>query len=111
MNKAWSYVILGGILEVFWALCLKKAAGFTNLTYSILTIILVVISFLLFSKGMKLLPSGVAYTVFTGIGAIGTIFFGILFLGESVHFSKIFFSFLLILGVISLKLTSKEENA
>lgn len=109
MNKAWIYVIVGGFLEVFWALCLKKSDGFTNLGYTILTIVLVVISFYFFSKGMNLLPSGIAYTVFTGIGAMGTIILGILILGESVSFSKIFFSALLFIGLIGLKVNSKEE--
>lgn len=58
---------------------------------------------------MTLLPSGIAYTVFTGIGAIGTIVFGILILGESISFSKIIFSCLLIIGIIGLKINSKEE--
>lgn len=109
MNKAWTYVIIGGFLEVFWALCLKQSNGFTNLGYTVLTIILVVISFCLFSKGMTLLPSGIAYTVFTGIGAIGTIIFGILILGESISFQKIIFSCLLLIGIIGLKINSKEE--
>lgn len=109
MNKAWTYVIIGGFLEVFWALCLKKSNGFTNLGYTVITIILVVISFYLFSKGMTLLPSGIAYTVFTGIGAIGTIVFGILILGESISLPKIIFSCLLLIGIIGLKINSKEE--
>lgn len=109
MNKAWTYVIIGGFLEVFWALCLKKSNGFTNLGYTAITIILVVISFYLFSKGMTLLPSGIAYTVFTGIGAIGTIVFGILILGESVSLQKTIFSCLLLIGIIGLKINSKEE--
>ncbi|WP_024615356.1 multidrug efflux SMR transporter [Clostridium sp. Ade.TY] len=109
MNKAWTYVVVGGLLEVFWALCLKKSNGFTNLGYTIVTIILVIISFCLFSKGMTLLPSGIAYTVFTGIGAIGTIVFGILILGESISLKKIIFSCLLLIGIIGLKINSKEE--
>lgn len=58
---------------------------------------------------MNLLPSGIAYTVFTGIGAMGTIILGILILGESVSFSKIFFSALLFIGLVGLKVNSKEE--
>ena len=53
MNKAWIYVIIGGFLEVFWALCLKKSNGFTNLGYTAITIVLVLISFYLFSKGIE----------------------------------------------------------
>lgn len=108
-NNAWYYVIIGGLLEVFWALCLKQSNGFTNLKFTILAIILVIISFYLFSKGMSLLPSGIAYTAYTGIGAIGTIVFGVLILGESISLSKIIFSCLLLIGIIGLKMNSKEE--
>lgn len=109
MNKAWIYVIIGGLIEIFWALCLKKSNGFTNLGYSIATIILVIISFYMFAKAMNLLPSGIGYTVYTGIGAIGTIIFGILILGESISLPKVIFSCLLIIGLIGLKMNSNEE--
>ncbi|EOS7699433.1 QacE family quaternary ammonium compound efflux SMR transporter, partial [Enterococcus hirae] len=55
------------------------------------------------------LPTGAAYTVFTGIGAVGTIIFGILFLNESVSVQKILFSALLVIGILGLKITTKEE--
>lgn len=108
MNKNWLYVIFGGLIEIFWVLCLKKSESFQILPYSIATIILVICSFYLFAKGMEYLPTGVAYTVFTGIGAVGTIIFGILFLGESISTGKILFSFFLILGILGLKLTTEE---
>ncbi|MEQ7218420.1 multidrug efflux SMR transporter [Vagococcus fluvialis] len=109
MNKNWVYVIVGGILEIFWVLCLKKSEGFNNLSFSIMTIILVIVSFYLFALGMENLPTGIAYTVFTGIGAVGTIVFGIVFLNESISTFKILFSVLLIIGILGLKMTSKEE--
>ena len=108
MNKAWLYVVGGGFLEIFWVLALKMSHNFTVLHYSVITIVLVVISFYIFSVGMKKLPSGVAYTVYTGIGAIGTIIFGILFLGESTSLPKLFFVTLLIIGILGLKLTTEE---
>lgn len=108
MNKSWLYVIIGGFLEIFWVLSLKLAHNFTVLSYSLATVILVVISFYLFAKGMENLPSGVAYTVYTGIGAVGTIIFGIIFLHESVSWPKIIFSVLLVIGILGLKATSEE---
>lgn len=108
MKRAWLYVIIGGILEVFWVLTLKLSHNFTVLNYSILTIIMVLVSFYLFSKAMKALPSGIAYTIYTGIGAVGTIIFGILFLGESTSLPKLVFAALLIIGIIGLKLTTEE---
>ena len=109
MEKNWFYGIFGGFLEIFCVLCLKKSENFHHFFYSILTILLVVISFYLFAKGMESLPTGAAYTVFTGIGAVGTIIFGILFLKESVSVQKILFSALLVIGILCLKITTKEE--
>ena len=108
MNKAWLYVVAGGIIEIFWAIFLKLSNGFTDMGYTRLTLVLVGVSFFLFAKGMVMLPSGIAYTVFTGIGAIGTIVFGIFFLGESFALPKIVFCILLIVGIIGLKMSSKE---
>ncbi|MGL6198204.1 MAG: DMT family transporter [Lachnospiraceae bacterium] len=108
MNKAWIYVVAGGTLEIFWALFLKLSDGFSNLGWSVIAIVLCVISFYLFAKGMNKLPAGVAYTTYTGIGAVGTIIFGILFLHESISAPKIIFSALLIFGILGLKLESKE---
>lgn len=108
MSKSWLHVILGGVLEIFWVLSLKMSHNFSVFPYNIITIVLVIISFYLFSKGMEELPSGVAYTVYTGIGAVGTILFGILFLGENISIPKIGFSLILLIGIIGLKFTSEE---
>ena len=78
--------------------------------YTIVTILLAIISFYLFSKGMDLLPSGIAYTVFTGIGAAGTIVLGIMLLGESITVPKIIFSISLIGVIIGLKIASGKDN-
>jgi len=107
---AWIYLVAAGITEIVWALGLKFAEGFTQLIPSIITIIFIVISFLLFSKAMKKIPVGTAYAVFTGIGAAGTAIIGILVFGEFVNGWKIFFLILLIGGIIGLKLIDSQEN-
>lgn len=45
-TKGWFYLVVGGLLEIFWALTLKKSHGFTDFGYSLITIVLVVLSFL-----------------------------------------------------------------
>lgn len=109
-NKGWFYLVVGGLLEIFWALTLKKSHGFTNLGYSLITIVLVVLSFFIFSKAMMLLPSGIAYTVYTGIGAIGTIVFGVIILHESLSWQKVFFTVLLLIGIVGLKMSEGSEG-
>ncbi|WP_134705071.1 multidrug efflux SMR transporter [Ammoniphilus sp. YIM 78166] len=106
---AWFYIGLAGILEVVWALGLKFSNGFSLLIPSIITLVAIVSSFFLFSKSLKDIPVGTAYAIFTGIGAAGTVIYGMLFLHESVHIVKIILITTLLTGIIGLKLTSDQD--
>ena len=108
---AWLYLIAAGITEIVWALGLKFSEGFTNTVPSVVTILFIVISFLLFSKSMKEIPVGTAYAVFTGIGAAGTAVIGMSMFNELISFGKVFFLFVLIGGIVGLKLIDSEEEA
>ncbi|MGG4144739.1 multidrug efflux SMR transporter [Paenibacillus algorifonticola] len=107
--KAWLYVIFGGIFEVFWTFGLKYSKGFTDPLISVVTVILIIISFVLFARSMQLLEIGTAYAVFTGIGTAGTVVFGILVLGESADIKRLLLVGTLIIGIIGLKLVSSEK--
>ncbi|WP_044022371.1 DMT family transporter [Bacillus sp. SG-1] len=107
---AWIYLVIGGVLEIGWAIGISFSDGFTDLTPSIITILLLLISFYFFAKSMKMIPIGTAYAVFTGIGAGGTSIIGMVFLGEEISLIKIGFISLLIFGVLGLKFSSNEEE-
>ncbi|MGM0827898.1 MAG: DMT family transporter [Bacillota bacterium] len=106
----WIYVIIGGILEIGWATGLSLSEGFTKPVPSIVTVVLILISFYFFSNSMKLLPIGTAYAVFTGIGAAGTAVVGMVFLNDGISVLKVAFISLLIFGVIGLKMSDKEKQ-
>ncbi|MGM0751046.1 MAG: DMT family transporter [Bacillota bacterium] len=106
----WIYVIIGGILEIGWATGLSLSEGFTKPVTSIVTAILILISFYFFSNSMRLLPIGTAYAVFTGIGAAGTAIVGMVFLNEGISIMKVAFITLLIFGVIGLKMSDKDKQ-
>ncbi|RKG41767.1 quaternary ammonium compound-resistance protein SugE [Acinetobacter cumulans] len=103
---AWVLLIVAGMLEVVWAYCMKVSDGFTKLTPSILTIIFMIASFALLSYSMKSLPLGTAYTVWTGIGAVGSFAVGILFLGEPASAMRMLAAVLIISGLVLMKLSS-----
>lgn len=103
---AWWYLIIAGICEVAWAIGLKYAEGFTRVYPSLFTIVTMIISFLLLSLSLKTLPLGTAYTVWTGIGAAGTVLYGLFFLGEPATIMRISCIVLIIIAVIGLKLSS-----
>lgn len=105
-SMAWVLLIVAGVLEVVWAYCMKVSDGFTKLTPSILTIIFMIASFALLSYAMKSLPLGTAYTVWTGIGAVGSFAVGILFLGEPASAMRMLAAVLIISGLVLMKLSS-----
>lgn len=111
MNIAWVYVIIGGILEIGWAIGLKFSEGFTNQTVSVLTVLTIVASMYFFTKSMSMLPVGTAYAVYTGIGAAGAAIAGMAFLGEEASAGKIIFIVILLTGILGLKLVPTEAPA
>jgi len=68
---AWVFLGIAGILETVWAYAMKLSDGFTRPVPSIVTIVAMIFSFGLLAVAMKSLPLGTAYTVWTGIGAVG----------------------------------------
>ncbi|MEK5148499.1 MAG: quaternary ammonium compound efflux SMR transporter SugE [Psychrobacillus psychrotolerans] len=107
---AWILLIIAGLTEIVWAIGLKEAHGFTELVPSIVTIIFLIVSFFLFAKAMKTIPIGTAYAIFTGIGAAGTAIVGIIWFSEEVSAGKLLFLFVLLFGIIGLKLVDDEDE-
>ena len=103
---AWALLIVAGVLEVIWAYFMKVSDGFSKLVPSVLTIIFMIASFALLSYAMKTLPLCTAYTVWTGIGAIGSFAVGIFFLGEPASAMRMLAAVLIISGLVLMKLSS-----
>lgn len=104
---AWICLILAGVFETIWAVGLKYTEGFTRLYPSLLTVIAMGFSFFMLAQSLKALPMGTAYTVWTGIGAVGTVIYGVYFLNEPANLGRILCIFLIIVAIIGLKLSSR----
>jgi len=105
---AWVYLIFAGFLEIVWAYTMKQSAGFTRLTPSLITLTAMIASFALLSISMKSLPLGTAYTIWTGIGAVGAFVVGVLVLGESLNLMRVAAALLIISGIVLLKLSTPD---
>lgn len=103
---AWIYLLAAGVLEIVWALAMKQSEGFSKLTPSIITLVTMIASFWLLSLAMRTLPLGTAYTIWTGIGAVGAFVIGITFLGETVSAMRIAAALLIVSGLVLMKLSS-----
>ncbi|MBX3476966.1 MAG: multidrug efflux SMR transporter [Brevundimonas sp.] len=102
---AWILVVLAGLFEVVWAFLMKQSDGFTRLWPTVATFAFMFVSFGLLSVAMKSLPLGTAYTVWTGIGAVGAFVVGIVVLGEQVTVMRVAAAVLIVSGLVLMKLS------
>lgn len=105
---AWWYLLVAGVLEVVWAYTMKQSQGFTRLLPSVITGVTMVASFGLLSLAMRTLPLGTAYTIWTGIGAVGAFVVGITVLGEQVSAPRVLAAVLIVCGLVLMKLSATE---
>jgi len=100
----WYYVILGGVFETGWAITMKLSDGFTEILWIIPTVILIVISTMLLNRGLTAkLPTGSAYSVWVGIGAVGSLISGMILFQDSMTPIKMAFVIMIIAGVIGIE--------
>ncbi|MCA1855021.1 multidrug efflux SMR transporter [Massilia oculi] len=103
---AWLMLLVAGILEVVWAYAMKQSDGFTRLWPSLVTLAGMFASFVLLAAAMRSIPLGTAYTIWTGIGAVGAFVVGIAVLGEQVNAMRIVAAVLIVCGLVMMKLAS-----
>ena len=103
---AWVILFLAGLFETGWAIGLKYTDGFTRLWPTVWTVFAMIISLWLLGIAVKTLPVGTAYSVWVGVGAVGTVALGIVLLGESANAARLISVGLIIAGIIGLKLAT-----
>ena len=103
---AWVILVIAGLFEVGWAVGLKYTEGFTKLWPTAWTALAMIISLWLLGVAMKSLPVGTAYSVWVGVGAVGTVILGIVLLGEPANTARLISVALIIAGIIGLKLAT-----
>ncbi|WP_026203363.1 DMT family transporter [Rhizobium giardinii] len=102
----WIILFVAGLLEVVWAFYMKRSEGFTLLVPSLVTVAAMIASGVLLSFSMRVLPLGTAYTVWTGIGAVGSFILGVVILGEPASTMRLLAGTLIVSGILMMKLAS-----
>jgi len=105
---AWIYLVIAGIFEWGWPIGLKFAWTDEGIKPWPLigAIVSMAVSGALLLMAQRTIPVGTAYAVWTGIGAVGTFFLGIAFLGESAAAMRFACVGLIVAGIVGLKLVS-----
>lgn len=106
VTQGWIYLVISGVIDVAWALAMKKADGFSNPGWSAVSLGLLAAFVYLLTKALQILPVGTAYAVWTGIGAAGTVILGIVFFAEPATATRLFFIAVVVAGIVGLQMTS-----
>jgi len=103
---AWTFLFVAGLLEIVWAVAMKQSQGFSRLWPTAVMVAGMAGSFWLLALAMRSLPLGTAYTIWTGIGAVGSFLIGIAILGEPVTALRLLAALLIVAGIVLMKLAS-----
>ncbi len=107
---AWVYLLIAGLLEMGWAVTLKYTDGFTRLWPTVGTVILMILSFVALAQAVRTLPLGTAYAVWTGMGVVGTVIYGMVFWHEPRDLFRVVCLLLVLLGIMGLKVASGAKG-
>ncbi|MGH8083085.1 MAG: DMT family transporter [Lysobacter sp.] len=102
-STAWVMLIVAGLIDVAWALSMKLSQGYTRLGWTVVSLIALAAFVWLLGRALTALPVGVAYAVWTGIGAAGTVVLGSVVFGESLTPMKLAGVGLIVVGIVVLR--------
>jgi quaternary ammonium compound-resistance protein SugE len=103
---AWVALIVSGLFETVWAAALAESKGFTRPGPVVVFVLGLIASIVGLSYALRELPVGTGYTIWVGIGAVGTGIYGMVALGEPVTALRLLCLTLIVGGVVGLKLLS-----
>ena len=100
---AWIALVVAGLLDVGWAISMKYAEGYTRLGWTLVSLLLLAAFVFLLGRALQVLGVGVDYTVWTSIGAVGTLTMGVLLFNEALNPMKVAGIALVLVGIAALK--------
>lgn len=102
----WGILFVAGLFEILWAVGLKMTEGFSKLIPSVITVAGIVASFFFLAIALKKLPLSIAYAIWTGIGTVGTVIFGIFYFHEPTDLAHLICVAMILCGIIGLRILS-----
>lgn len=102
-GSAWVMLIAAGLIDVAWALSMKLSNGYTRPGWTAVSLVALGAFVWLLGRALTALPVGVAYAVWTGIGAAGTVLIGSVLFGESITPLKLGGVGLIVGGIVLLR--------
>ena len=101
------YLFCAIVCEVFATTFLKATEGFTVLLPSLATIAGYAAAFYFLSLCLSVIPVGVAYAIWSGLGIVLISLLGYFLYHQHLDFAALLGMFLIVAGVVVIKLFSK----
>ncbi|RNL84157.1 DMT family transporter [Halostreptopolyspora alba] len=101
----WIYLAIATVFEIAFALSANASRGFTRLGYSILTLVIGAFGTFFLSLALISIDVAVGYAIWTGLGSVGIVLFGVLLFDERLDWRKLLGIGTVIVGVVGLELS------
>lgn len=108
MNKAYLFLAIAIVAEVIATSSLKASSSFTKLVPSLATFVGYGVSFYFLSLTLAVLPTGIAYAIWSGVGIVLISLIGWLIFGQSLDAPAMAGMGLILAGVIVINVFSKS---
>ncbi len=103
---AYLLLALAIVSEVIGSTFIVKSEGFTKLVPSVIVLVLYSIAFYLLSQVVKVIPLGITYAIWAGVGIVLTAIIGFMVFKQSLDLAAVVGIALIISGVIVINLFS-----
>ena len=99
-KQAWALLFGAIFFELCATTCMKLSEALTILPFTIALFVFYAICFALFTKALEVLPLGLSYGIWGGIGTIGTVIIGIVIWHDAMTLTIALGIILVITGTI-----------
>ena len=103
---AWGYLFVAILLEIAATFFLKLSHGFERWSFGALSLATYGLCFWVMAPALKVIPVGVAYAIWSGLGIIGATLLGFLVFREVLSLVQVGFIALILIGAVGLKVTT-----
>lgn len=104
--NAWLFLTAAIALEVLATFLLKLSNGFEKPLWGGLSILCYSACFWVLAPALKVIPVGVAYAIWAGVGIVAAAILGLAFFGERLGALQVGFILCVLVGAIGLRLTT-----
>ena len=109
--SAWMFLGVAILFEVLGTVLLKLSDGFEKIGYGMAAIACYSVCFWFLAPALKVIPAGVAYAIWSGLGILSVTFIGLAFFNQKLSFVNYGFIALILIGAIGLNLTTEIHKA